>query len=280
MLKDNREYMVAFSTNNLLCDTPEDIASATDFTNDKIGIVLKALDPSRIDQDVVDILVGMTSMRVRWQNGDYSGILLNKAQVMGSVETPLWRIIAVSAMALIFLLPQISWLIVRRIPEYADNLCNLLLLTVERSSALEGMSSMAKNIGILLSTDDNEAGRTALLSTVIPSLLKRNRQALSVDPLMKELLVSMNHTSIQIALCISSSKFKHYYWPLMLTCLNDAALSFIRPYLPIGSGSCWVNLLLWLFRRLSSNVVALILLTSGQPRSNKEGVLIHMPIAS
>ncbi|EPB91263.1 hypothetical protein HMPREF1544_01968 [Mucor circinelloides 1006PhL] len=163
-LKDNREYMVAFSTNNLLYDTPEDIASATDFTNDKIGIVLKALDPSRIDQDAVDILVGMASMRVRWQNGDYSDILLNKAQVMDGVETPLWWIIAVSAMALIFLLPQISRLIVRRIPEYSENLRNLLLLAVERSSALEGMSSKAKNVGILLSTDDNEAGRTTLLS--------------------------------------------------------------------------------------------------------------------
>ncbi|KAL7315475.1 hypothetical protein PS15m_004690 [Mucor circinelloides] len=163
-LNDNQEHMVAFSANSLNYNTPEDIESATDFTNDKIGALLKALDPSRIDQDTVEILVGMASMRVRWENGDYSDILLNKAQVMDGVETPLWWIIAVSAMALIFMLPQVSRLIIRRVPEYADNLRNILLLTVERSSALEGLSNKAKNVGILLVTDDNEAGRTALLS--------------------------------------------------------------------------------------------------------------------
>ncbi|OAD09223.1 hypothetical protein MUCCIDRAFT_159378 [Mucor lusitanicus CBS 277.49] len=106
----------------------------------------------------------MASMRVRWENGDYSDILLNKAQVMDGIQTPTWWIIAVCAMVLIFLLPQISRLIIRRIPEYADNLRNLLLLTIERSSASEGLNNKAKNVGLLLRLNDNEEGRTALLS--------------------------------------------------------------------------------------------------------------------
>ncbi|KAL9541292.1 hypothetical protein MBANPS3_009209 [Mucor bainieri] len=163
-LKDNQEHMVAFSTNSLNYDTASDIETATDFTNDKIGTLLKALDPSRIEQATVDILVGMASMRVRWANGDYSDIQLNKAQVMDGIQTPTWWIIAVCAMALIFLLPQISRLVVRRIPEYADNLRNLLLLTIERSSAFEGSDSKAKNVGLLLKSNGNEEGRTALLS--------------------------------------------------------------------------------------------------------------------
>lgn len=101
---------------------------------------------------------------LRWENGDYSDILVNKAQAMNGFETPSWWIITASAMTLIFLLPQVSRLIIRRIPEYADNLCNILLLTVERSSALEGLSNKAKNVGILLVTDDNEADRTTLLA--------------------------------------------------------------------------------------------------------------------
>ncbi|KAL9537617.1 hypothetical protein MBANPS3_011618 [Mucor bainieri] len=164
-LKDNQEHMVAFSTNSLNYATTSDIETATDFSNDKIGTLLKSLDPSRIDQDTVNILVGMASMRVRWENGDYSDINLNKAQVMNGIQTPTWWIIAVCAMALIFLLPQFSRLIVRRIPAYAESLRTLLLMTIEQPRTLEGLNSKAKSIvGLSLPSNNDEDGHTALLS--------------------------------------------------------------------------------------------------------------------
>ncbi|KAG1110994.1 hypothetical protein G6F42_015160 [Rhizopus arrhizus] len=105
----------------------------------------------------------MASMRVRWENGDYSDFTLSHSQVTDAIKTPTWWIATVSALVLLFLIPHVSRLIVKRIPEYAENLRNLLLLTIERSNALEKTRKI-KNVGILLSDQNNETERIALLS--------------------------------------------------------------------------------------------------------------------
>ncbi|CAO3640703.1 unnamed protein product, partial [Mucor fragilis] len=134
-LLEDKEHMVAYSRNNLVYGSPPDIDASTDLTNDTIGTLLKELDPSELNQETVDILVGLASMRVRWENGDYSDFALNQIEMTNAINTPTWWIATVSALAFLFLIPHASRLVVRRIPEYADNLRNLLLLTLERSNA-------------------------------------------------------------------------------------------------------------------------------------------------
>lgn len=111
------------------------------------------------------ILVDMATLRVRWEKGDYSNFVVTQAQILNSTLTPFWWIMTMCAMALIFLAPQfISRFVVRCIPEYADSLRNLLLLTIERSSALEGLNNQVKTVGISLRPKDNETDLVALLS--------------------------------------------------------------------------------------------------------------------
>lgn len=116
---------------------PLDIADAVNLTNGKIGTLLNTLDLSHIDQDTIDIMVSMASMRVRWENGYFSAFFVHKSQVMDAIQTLFWWIIAVSAIGVAFLIPHLSRLAVRRISEYADNLRNLLLLTTERLNVLK-----------------------------------------------------------------------------------------------------------------------------------------------
>jgi hypothetical protein len=164
-LLDNKEHMVAYSSNSLQYDSPTNsTATAADLSNDKIGSILTALDPSRISQETVDILVGMASMRVRWENGDYSDFSLHRSQVLDAVETPVWWIITVLVLGLIFLMPQTCRLFVRRIPEYAEDLRTLLILTLERSGIIAGERRKVGNVSIFLNGEDNDINRTALLS--------------------------------------------------------------------------------------------------------------------
>ncbi|KAK4509731.1 Acyl-coenzyme A oxidase [Mucor velutinosus] len=176
-LLDKKEHMVAYSATNLQFDNPPSndmTTTAADLSNDKIGTLLKALDPSRINQDTVDILVGMASMRVRWENGDYTDFALNRSHVLEAVETPAWWIIAICALAIIFSVPQTCRLLVRRIPEYAEDLRTLLLLTLERSGIIVSPDAgvdrrnIMANVGIALNRKDdyerNAIDRTAMLS--------------------------------------------------------------------------------------------------------------------
>ncbi|KAL9549175.1 hypothetical protein MBANPS3_005336 [Mucor bainieri] len=162
-LANNKEYMVAYSRNEFTERKAPAEVYEIDLSDDKIGSLLRLLDPSRINQDTVDVLVGMASMRVRWENGDYSDFLLTRAEVMDGIETPTWWIATVVIIALVSLIPQISRLVVRRIPEYADNLRNLLILTVDQSNGL-GKRRNNQHVGIILSEQDNEADPKALLS--------------------------------------------------------------------------------------------------------------------
>lgn len=164
-LLDNKEHMVAYSSNNLQYDGPTNgTATAADLSNDKIGSILTELDPSHISQETVDILVGMASMRVRWENGDYSDFTLHRSQVFDAVETPVWWIITVIILGLVFLVPQSSRLLVRRIPEYAEDLRTLLILTLQRSGIVVGGNKKVGSVGISLNGEDNDINRTALLS--------------------------------------------------------------------------------------------------------------------
>ncbi|GAN03344.1 hypothetical protein MAM1_0039d02797 [Mucor ambiguus] len=176
-LLDKKEHMVAYSATNLQLESPSlngKTATAADLSNDKIGTLLKALDPSRINQDTVDILVGMASMRVRWENGDYADFSLNRSQVLEAVETPAWWVIALCALAVIFSIPQFCRLVVRQIPEYAEDLRTLLLLTLERSGIIVSQKAGAErgkkmaSVGITLNEKEryasNDTDRTAMLS--------------------------------------------------------------------------------------------------------------------
>lgn len=164
-LLDNKEHMIAYSSNTLQYDGPTNgTATAADLSNDKIGSILTTLDPSRINQETVDILVGMASMRVRWENGDYSDFTLHRSQVFDAVETPVWWIVTVIILGLVFLTPQTSRLLVRRIPEYAEDLRTLLILTLQRSDIVVGGIKKVGNVGISLNGEDNDMNRTALLS--------------------------------------------------------------------------------------------------------------------
>ncbi|KAL9558927.1 hypothetical protein PS6_001038 [Mucor atramentarius] len=167
-LLDNKEHMVAYSATNLQFDKPpsnDTTATAADLSNDKIGALLQALDPSRINQDTVDFLVGMASMHFS----------LNRSQVLEAVETPAWWVTAICVLGIIFLIPQTCRLLVRHIPEYAEDLRTLLLLTLERSGIIvskrEGEDPRKKmaNVGITLhgkngNNSGNASNRTALLS--------------------------------------------------------------------------------------------------------------------
>ncbi|EPB82920.1 hypothetical protein HMPREF1544_10314 [Mucor circinelloides 1006PhL] len=155
--------MVAYSRNSLSYTLPLGIADAVNLTNGKIGTLLNTLDLSHIDQDTIDIMVSMASMRVRWENGYFSDFSVNKSQVMDTIQTRFWWIIAVSVIGVAFLIPHLSRLFVRRISEYADNLHNLLLLTIERLNVLK-QGRRTKHIGILLNALDDKQDRTVLLS--------------------------------------------------------------------------------------------------------------------
>ncbi|KAL9546812.1 hypothetical protein MBANPS3_006483 [Mucor bainieri] len=207
-LLDNKEHMVAYSATNLQFRNSSSngtTTTAADLSNDKIGTLLKLLDPSRINQDTIDILVGMASMRVRWENGDYTDFSLNRSQVLEAVETPVWWIIAICTLAVIFAIPQSCRILMRQIPEYAEDLRTLLLLTLERSgivvSPKTGGDQRKKvaNVGIILSEKEGYAsrntGRTAMLSvdgypvTIIEPTTTSN---LVARPLIQENLLFVN----------------------------------------------------------------------------------------
>ncbi|GAN11747.1 hypothetical protein MAM1_0882d11333 [Mucor ambiguus] len=147
-LLNNKEHMVVYSRNNLLYGSPPDIDTSTDLTNDAIGSLLKEQDPSELNQEIVDILVGFT---------------LNQTEMANVIFTPTWWIVTMSVLVFIFLIRCASRLVVRFISEYADNLRNILLLTIERSYAWEKTMKI-KNIGVLLTDESNETDRVVLLS--------------------------------------------------------------------------------------------------------------------
>lgn len=176
-LLDKKEHMVAYSATNLQFENPpsnDTTTTAADLSNDRIGTLLKALDPSRIDQDTVDILVGMASMRVRWENGDFTDFSLNRSQVLEAVETPVWWVIAICVLGVIFAIPQTCRLLVRQIPEYSEDLRTLLLLTLGRSGVIASPKAGADqrkkmaNVGITLNRNecyaDSDLDRIAMLS--------------------------------------------------------------------------------------------------------------------
>ncbi|KAK4521764.1 DNA-directed RNA polymerase II subunit L [Mucor velutinosus] len=140
-LLEDKEHMVAYSTNSFLYGSPPGIDVSTNLSNDAIGSLLIELDPSDLNQETVDIL----------------------SEVINAINTPTWWIVTVSTLVLLFLIPHASRFVVRRIPEYADNLRILLLLTIERSSVLEKARKI-KNVGILLTDQSDETSDIALLS--------------------------------------------------------------------------------------------------------------------
>lgn len=162
-LPDGNERLVACESKKIELKDPTEGSIAVNLSDDKIGLLLKELDPSYIDQQSIDYLVRMASMRVRWENGDYSDFYLTKALVIDAVETPTWWIITVILMAIAFLIPQATRLFVRRIPEYSKDLRTLLLLTLKHSSEFRG-TSKAKNVGISVNELDNKVDRVALLT--------------------------------------------------------------------------------------------------------------------
>ncbi|KAL9537177.1 hypothetical protein MBANPS3_012014 [Mucor bainieri] len=163
VLPDKKERLVAYESKRLQLDDPTDGPIAVDLSGDKIGRLLKELDPSYIDQQSIDYFVRMASMRVRWENGDYSDFALTKALVINAVETPTWWIVTVVLLFIAFLVPQASRLIVRRIPEYSKDLRTLLLLTLRYSSECGG-TSKAKTVGISVNELNSTADRMALLT--------------------------------------------------------------------------------------------------------------------
>ncbi|EPB89068.1 hypothetical protein HMPREF1544_04059 [Mucor circinelloides 1006PhL] len=163
VLPDKKERLVAYESKKLQLEDPTEGPIAVNLSDNKIGLLLKELDPSYIDQQSIDYLVRMASMRVRWENGDYSDFYLTKALVIDAVETPTWWIITVILMTIAFLIPQATRLFVRRIPEYSKDLRTLLLLTLKHSSEFRG-TSKAKNVGISVNELNNKADRVALLT--------------------------------------------------------------------------------------------------------------------
>lgn len=159
----NERRMVDYSRNSLSYTLPLDIADAVNLTNGKIGTLLNTLNSSYINQDTINIMVGIVSMRARWENGYFSDFSVNKSQVMDAIQTLFRWIIAVSVIGEAFLIPHLSRLVVRRIPEYADNLRNLLLLTTERLNVLN-QGRRTKHVGILLNAQEDKQDPIALLS--------------------------------------------------------------------------------------------------------------------
>ncbi|CAO0800818.1 unnamed protein product [Mucor circinelloides] len=163
VLPDKKERLVAYESKKLQLEDPTEGPIAVNLSDDKIGLLLKELDPSYIDQQSIDYLVCMASMRVRWENGDYSDFYLTKALVIDAVETPTWWIITVILMTIAFLIPQATRLFVRRIPEYSKDLRTLLLLTLKHSPEFRG-TSKAKIVRISVNELNNKANRVALLT--------------------------------------------------------------------------------------------------------------------
>lgn len=163
VLPDKKERLVAYESKTLQLEDPTEGPIAVNLSDNKIGLLLKELDPSYIDQQSIDYLVRMASMRVRWENGDYSDFYLTNALVIDAVETPTWWIITVILMTVAFLIPQATRLFVRRIPEYSKDLRTLLLLTLKHSSEFRG-TSKAKIVRISVNELNSKANRVALLT--------------------------------------------------------------------------------------------------------------------
>lgn len=110
------DKLLAYETKNFGTITQIDGSLNTTLANDNIGCIL---DSTIIDDQTVDILVSMASAKARWSKSDFSDFVKVSANVTDVVETSLRWIIIVSALAVLFLLPQVIRLIVRRIPYYS-----------------------------------------------------------------------------------------------------------------------------------------------------------------
>ncbi|KAL9548608.1 hypothetical protein MBANPS3_005603 [Mucor bainieri] len=142
---NNKEYMVAYEER----ETVPGGSTPNSLSNDKIGYMLRELDPSNLDEKTIDIIVGLATMVVRFNNKDYSFLNLYQAQVMDAIDTPSWWVITVVALTIAFLLPQASRLMVKRIPEYSKDLRSLLLLTIGRTHVLGDVKSV-NNVSLVV----------------------------------------------------------------------------------------------------------------------------------
>ncbi|KAL9538291.1 hypothetical protein MBANPS3_011047, partial [Mucor bainieri] len=170
-LKEHKEHLVASESKSIQLDEAQNGPIAIDlsqainknFINGKVGSLLTVLGPSYMRPSTVDFLVSMATMKVRYENGDLSDFNLYQADVLDAVRTPLWWSLTVATLVLVFLLPQASRLIVKRIPEYSKDLRSLLLLTIDRTHTY-GESKYINNVGIIVNKLSNEADQVALLA--------------------------------------------------------------------------------------------------------------------
>lgn len=108
-LADDKEHLLAYETKNFGTTTQIDGLLNTTLANDNIGCIL---DSTIIDDQTVEILVSMASAKARWSKSDFSDFVKVSANVTDAVETSLRWIIIVSALAVLFLLPQVIRLII------------------------------------------------------------------------------------------------------------------------------------------------------------------------
>jgi hypothetical protein len=177
-LVDDVEHMIAYESNDVRRTNTN--GSVMTLANDSIGHILKELDSSMISNETVAMLMGLTSMRVRWTAGDYSDFQVMHASVMGAVETPVWWIVTVCLLALVFLVPHVTRVFVRRMPQYENDLRTNLISSLDiTQSAASKDDSNAKTVSLSFERGQDQAllmvnGEQITTAAKVGSALQQN----------------------------------------------------------------------------------------------------------
>jgi hypothetical protein len=162
-LTDDDERMIAYEGNRITRDNNNGFIMT--MANDSIGQILKELDPSMISNETAAILMGLASMRIRWTAEDYSDFQLTRASVIGAVETPVWWIVIICVLVFLFLSPHVTRVLVRRAPQYEDDLRTILISTLNNTQHVtqEGKSK-AKTLNLSVVHGQEQSAKTVLLT--------------------------------------------------------------------------------------------------------------------
>ncbi|KAI9363217.1 hypothetical protein BD770DRAFT_381035 [Pilaira anomala] len=163
-LPDEREYLLAFETmqfgpNNKQNDSTFEATLA----NNNLENIINRLDSTVLDNETINTLATLASIRTRWANNDFSDFTRHTANVSSAVETSTPWLISVVVLLVVFLIFQFLRLIVRRNQYYTLDFRSIVISTVDnKSNEYSELDIEAKRIGL----DFSQLGQSNLGATL------------------------------------------------------------------------------------------------------------------
>lgn len=141
-LADNNEALVAYQTNSIgtSIQAVNTTFNAT-LANNNIEFILNKLDSTVINATTSNLLVAMASARARWSNGDLSDFTKVSTSIINAVESPNWWIAVIVVLTVLFLLPQVSRLFLRRVHYFSGDLRSILISSLDDGEGRNGMTA-------------------------------------------------------------------------------------------------------------------------------------------